>query len=531
LPELRDGHRKNEVGLLARARALLTGRIRKTLDELSLREAKLKEAQRVAHVGYWERDLGTGLITFSDEAYRIFGLAEREGTITIEEVAERLHPEDRVFWSSAVAETLRSGTRYDLNYRVVRPDGEVRFVHSQGDLTRDASGRPISVFGALQDITDRKRAEHLTQLVFERSPDAIGIIGQDYRYRRVNPVFERLAGMPAKDLVGMHVADLMGATFFEALKPKYDRCLGGEEEGYADWVAYPKTRRYLSVSYSPLRSGSDRVEAILIIFRDLTNHVLASEALRSAQAELAHANRVATMGQLTASIAHEVNQPIAAAVVNANAALRWLGADPPNLQEVRQSLGQIVDNGARAAEVIGRIRGLVRKTPPRKDRVDINNAVLDVIALARSEMRKQGVSLQTDLAPDLPLIEGDRVQLQQVVLNLIMNAVDAMSCLAEEPGELRIGTSCDASRCVLVSVRDTGPGLPPKMVDRLFEAFYTTKPDGMGMGLAICRSIIEMHGGRLWATDNEPRGAVFQFSLPAAKQDDVSAVATGQTPV
>ncbi len=503
-----------EVAPLAQAFALMTGRLEETLKELRLREVRLEEAQRIAHVGHWENDLRTGRITFSDEAYRILGLPLHEGKISIEEVAERLHPEDLENWRSAIAEALRGKARYDVTYRIVRPDGELRFVHSQGDLTSDASGRPLSAFGAIQDITDLRRAEHLTEMVFEHSPDGICIIGRDYRYQRVNPVFARNHGMSAKDLVGMHTADVLGSAFFEqTVKPMHDRCFGGEEVRYEDWFTYPHARRYLSATYTPLRSKSDRVDAFLLIYRDLTDYALASEALRSAQAELAHANRVAAMGQLTASIAHEVNQPIAAAVMNAHAALRWLGADPPELQEAHQALGRIVDNGARAGEVIDRIRGLLKKAPPRKDQIDINRAVLDVILLVRSEVLKHGVSLQMDLSTVLPHIEGDRIQLQQVILNLVMNAVEAMSCVPEDERELRITTSYDASHQIVLSVCDTGPGLHPKIVDRLFEAFCTTKPEGMGMGLAICRSIIQMHGGRLWATANEPRGTVFQFSL------------------
>lgn len=297
-------------------------------NEIRRRGELLKEAQRIAHVGYWEGDLGTDRITFSDEASRIFGLAPREGTITIEEVAERLHPEDRAIWRSAIAQTLRGGPHYSLNSRLVRPDGEARFVNSQGHLMRDASGLPLCLFGVVQDVTDLKRAEHLTQLVFERCPDAICIIGRDYRYQRVNPVFEHITGKPAKDVIGMHVADILGSTVFEqTVKPKQDRCFAGEEVRYADWFTYPDTQRYIAISHSPLYSKSDRVEAILSIFHDLTDYALASEALRSAQAKLAHANRVATMGHLTASIAHEVNQPIAAVVMNAQAALRWLNTD------------------------------------------------------------------------------------------------------------------------------------------------------------------------------------------------------------
>jgi PAS domain S-box-containing protein len=241
----------------------------------------------------------------------------------------------------------------------------------------------------------------------------------------------------------------------------------------------------------------------------------ASEALRTAQAELAHVNRVATMGQLTASIAHEVNQPIAAAVTNAQAGLRWLAAQPPDMEEIRQAFRRIVADGKRAAEVIARIRSLIKKAPVREDRLDINEAVFDIISLTWGEVRKHGATLKTELAEGLPSVTGDRVQLQQVILNLVMNALEAMSGLDAGPRELLIRSEPDAGGGVLISVRDTGPGLGPQSVDQLFEAFYTTKASGLGMGLSICRSIVEAHGGRLCASANEPRGAVFQFTLPA----------------
>jgi C4-dicarboxylate-specific signal transduction histidine kinase len=242
--------------------------------------------------------------------------------------------------------------------------------------------------------------------------------------------------------------------------------------------------------------------------------MLASEALREAQTELAHVNRVTTMGELSASIAHEVMQPITAAVINAHAALRWLDTQPPDLEEIRQALGRVVKEGNRATDVIGRIRALIKKAPPRKDGLEINEAILEVIALTRGEVVKNGVSVQTQLAEGLPLIQGDRVQLQQVVLNLIINAVQAMSGVSEGSRELLIGTGNDASGGVLVAVQDSGPGLNPKSSDRLFDAFYTTKPGGMGMGLTICRSVVEAHGGRIWASRNAGPGATVQFTLP-----------------
>jgi C4-dicarboxylate-specific signal transduction histidine kinase len=244
--------------------------------------------------------------------------------------------------------------------------------------------------------------------------------------------------------------------------------------------------------------------------------MLASEALREAQTELAHVNRVTTMGQLVASIAHEITQPVAAAVANADAALRWLGAQPPDLEETRQALADVIKEGKRAGDVIGRIRALIKKARPRKDDLEINEAVLEVIALTRSELVKNGVSLQTQLAEGLPLVQGDRVQLQQVLLNLIMNAVEAMGSVNHGSRELLIGTGANESGGVRISVQDSGPGLNSQVFDRLFDPFYTTKADGMGMGLSICRSIIEAHDGRIWASAMPGPGSTFNVSLPGA---------------
>ena len=240
----------------------------------------------------------------------------------------------------------------------------------------------------------------------------------------------------------------------------------------------------------------------------------AQEAFRKAQLELAHANRVATMGQLSASIAQEVKQPITAAVTYALAARRWLGAEPPNFREVDDALSLIVKEGNRAGEVVGRIRALIKKAPARKDAVAINDAILEVIALTRTEAANNGVSVRTQLAEGLPPVQGDRVQLQQVLLNLIINAIEAMRDVGEKERQLLISTRNEPDG-VSVEVRDSGPGFAPADFERVFEAFYTTKPGGLGLGLSICRSIIEAHNGRLWASANLPRGASFQFALPA----------------
>jgi hypothetical protein len=239
-----------------------------------------------------------------------------------------------------------------------------------------------------------------------------------------------------------------------------------------------------------------------------------SLALAQVQAELAHVSRVTTLGQLTASIAHEVTQPIAAARINARAALNFLDAQSPDLGEVREVLAWIVDDADRAGAIIDRIRDHIKKAPPRRERFDLNAAINEVIMLAQSAINKSGVSVQTCVTDEVLTVQGDRVQVQQVLLNLLLNAVEALGSVEAEARELLISAEQDRANGVLVAVRDSGPGIDPKHFERVFEAFYTTKSSGVGIGLSICRSIIDAHGGRLWAEANEPRGAVFLFTLP-----------------
>ena len=370
-----------------------------------------------------------------------------------------------------------------------------------------------NVLVTVMDITERKRAEYLTGQVFESLPDRVSIVDGDYRYRRVNPVFERSWKRPADQLVGMHVADLVGTEAFEQkVKPDLDRCFAGEDISRADWFPGASGRQYLALSYSPLRPDPDRVDAALVIARDLTDHMLASEALRQAHADLAHFSRVTTMGELAASLAHEINQPIAAAVTNANACLRWLTRAQPDLEEAREAASRMVKDGTRAAEIIGRIRLLFKKGSPQRESTDINEVIQEMIVLLRGEASRYSVPIRAELSLGLPKVKADRVQLQQVFMNLILNGIDAMKGNGAI-GEVLIRSERSNGQ-LLVSVSDTGIGLPPQYADVIFNAFFTTKPNGIGMGLSISRSIIESHGGRLWAAANSPRGAIFQFTLP-----------------
>jgi PAS domain S-box-containing protein len=273
---------------------------------------------------------------------------------------------------------------------------------------------------------------------------------------------------------------------------------------------------FVSISGKPVFDAERRFAGYRGVARDITERQQAEEALRQAQAELAHVARLTTLGELTASIAHEINQPLGAVVNNASACVRWLAAQ--NLEEARQSAMRVVADGHRAGDIITRIRNLAKKEPLQKDWLDLNATIRDVLALARSEVQRHGIALETHLAGDMPLILGDRIQVQQVLLNLLMNAIEALSGVGAGPRALWVSSELVAATEVVIAVRDSGPGLDPQSLDRLFEAFYTTKPHGLGLGLAISRSIIAAHGGRLWATVNVPHGAVLQFTLPIGRE-------------
>jgi len=383
--------------LLAILLIVLTfGRFRKeAATEVASKEAYLAEAQRLSHTGSFGWRAASGFV-WSEETFRIFEL-DRAITPTVEAVIQRTHPEDRERVQQFIDRASRDGGDWDLEHRLLMPDGSVKSLHVVVHALKDEAG-DLSFVGAVMDITAAKRAE---------------------------------------------------------------------------------------------------------------------EAVQAAQAELAHVARMTTLGELTAWIAHEVNQPLAGIVTNGTACLQWLGQETPALDEAHSAVEDMISDAQRAGDVILGIRALARKTAPERAALDINDLIQGVVRLTTREAQAHGASVRLDLAPALPSVVGDRVQLQQVVINLVINAIQAMASATARPRELSIRSRPHEAGQVLIEVADSGHGIGSKNLDQLFKAFFTTKPAGMGMGLSICRSIIEAHGGTVWATDNMPSGAVFHFTLPA----------------
>ncbi len=365
-------------------------------------ETYLAEAQRLSHTGSFGWRIATGEIVWSEETFRIFGY-EKALSVTIDMVVQRIHPDDRALAQQTIDRASSDGKDFDHGYRLLMPDGSVKYVHATAHAVTDASDG-IEFVGAVTDVTARKRAE---------------------------------------------------------------------------------------------------------------------EELHEAQAGLARVTRVTALGELAASIAHEVNQPLAAVVTNAAACRRWLDREPPNLEEARSTVEWIINDGNRAGEVIQRVRALVNKTADQKLPLHINEAVNEVITLVQHELFSHRVSLRMELAPALDLVLADRIQLQQVILNLVINAIEAMQPVTDRARQLVIRTRQDEAHQIMVTVEDCGVGLPAENADRLFNAFFTTKSGGMGMGLSICRSIVDAHGGRLSASGNAGPGATFQFTLPLHEEGNL----------
>ncbi|MBB4189760.1 hypothetical protein GGE07_006458 [Sinorhizobium terangae] len=417
---------------------------------------------------------------------------------------------------------LASGQPGEMEARVRRFDGQYRWVRMQCSPMFDDAGRIMKWCGAVSDIEDFRRAEETLrrraldfQLIVDSIPVPVAVTTPSGAVEGLNQATLNYFG---KTLETLKEWEATNAVHPEDL----ERTIAAHNANYEAGRSYDiETRlrraddvyRWFNVLAMPLRDVDGHILRWFELLIDIDDRKRAEAALQAANDRLARASQVASLVELSASIAHEVNQPIAAALANAQAALRWLRKDPPDLAEVREALDDVVKDGTRAGAVIDRIRSLFKNAPPSLENLDITEALTEIVALSRGKALKNGVSLQIQLAEGLPAVRGDRVQLQQVMLNLITNAIEAMSDVDDGNRNVRITAGRDDDN-VFVTVQDSGPGLTQATFERVFEPFYTTKPTGLGVGLSICRSIIGAHNGALWATNAEKGGAVFSFTVP-----------------
>src|SRR5258707_15892297 len=431
--------------------------------------------------------------------------------------------EDREFAKKNIAACLDTlGQSNSWEVRKVRKDGMVLRIREYGKGIPWSGNQPIVLIAS--DITRR----HLDDLELSRlaaivssSDDAIITKTLDGKVTSWNASATSIFGYEASEMIGQSITRIIPPELHEEEEQILARLARGERLQHYETVRIARDGRRVDISLtvSPLISRSGKVVGASKIARDITATKRAEAELQQARIEFARVARVTTLGELTAAIAHEVNQPLTGLVSSGNACLRWLAGEVPNLKAARESVERMISAGSRAGEVIRRIRALVGKAPPLRDRLNINDAITEVIALIRGEIQRNRISLRTKLSTDVPLVLGDRIQLQQVILNLILNAVEAMSEVSHLTRELSVLSVKDGPNGALVTVQDSGVGLDQAALDRIFGAFYSTKPHGMGIGLAVSRTIIQAHGGRLWASPNVPQGAIFRFRLPAEGEE------------
>jgi len=441
-----------------------------------------------------------------------------------------IHPEDRERASKSFWDGIRSGRGFTMEARFRRVhDGTYRWHLNRAVALRDAERKILKFVGTSTDIEDLKQSQENLRQLTETIPEMLWSATAEGAIDYCNARVLDYTGFSAEEIMGNGWTKLLHPDDVDQTAREWASCITTGAPYRVEvhtFHAADRTYRLCVTSALPLRDQQGRILKWHGTIVDMHDWKQAQEKLRNTQAELAHMTRVMTMGELTASIAHEVNQPLAGIITNAGTCLRMLAADPPNVDGARETARRTIRDGNRASEVITRLRKLYSKKEATTESVDLNEATREVIALSLSELQTNGVILRPELADDVPLVAGDRVQLQQVILNLLRNGSDAMSGVDDRPRHLLIRTERDEGDCVRLTVQDAGIGFDPQTADRLFETFYTTKNDGMGIGLSVSRSIIESHHGRLWATLNEGPGATFSFSIPRGAEGATDAAST-----
>jgi PAS domain S-box-containing protein len=501
--------------------------IKRAEEELRKSEAYLAEAQRLTHTGSWAWNVGTDELFWSEEIFRIYELDPVKLKPAWSLILDRVHPDDRpsLLQRKKMESTQTEWAESEADFRIVVPDGKIKHLHSIAHPVMDGSGQIVEVIGTVMDVTERKRVEdslrrsesHLAEAQklthtaswAWRVPDRKTVHLSEEWYHIYG--FDPAEGAPTWE------------EFVERVHPE-DRLKfkGMGERVMAEKVDYDQEFRILlpngrvkwihTVGH-PVLSDAGALEQFVGSSTDITERKSAEqerEKLRQLEAELAHINRVSTLGEMAASLAHEIKQPIAAAITSANSCIEWLAHEPPNLDRARAAAARIDKYGNRAAEIIDRIRSFYRKSPSKRELVNVNGIVQEMLTLLNGEATRHSVAMRMELAAELPEVVADRVQLQQVFMNLMLNGIEAM---ADSGGELTVKSELQDGQ-LQFSVSDTGVGLPTEKMDQIFSAFFTTKPHGSGMGLAISRSIVESHGGRLWVAANGRQGATFNFTLP-----------------
>lgn len=473
-------------------------------------------------IGTWQWTLTSNQVRGSARWRAIFGISP-SSTISGPEVFERIHEDDRIKVKQAIERTMAGAGECRIEFRVLAPTPPARWIEARGRLVAGSNNKSNRMLGVVIDITERKSSEERFRQLVEASPTGIMLVSRTGEIVLVNSLVETIFGYLRDELIGMPVESLIPENkrsthptfrnqFFAAPSA---RAMGIGRELFAqrkDGTQFP-----VEIALSPVTFHDETL--ILVSILDITLRKQAEQDLEQKRTELARMSRVTMLGELSGSLAHELNQPLTSILSNAQAAQRFLAHDPPDIDELRAILNDIVSEDRRAGEIIRRLRRLLERGDVQQHPVDLNSVAQEVLQLLRSDLSNRSITANVYLDPNLPTVSGDHVQLQQVLLNLVMNASDAMADLAPADRALTVRTATDGDDSIHVSVSDRGRGIAADSLEEVFTPFYTTKRHGMGLGLAVCRNIVAAHHGKLWVTRNEERGVTFHLTLPIARND------------